>query len=441
MKQPKALVILSLVQCLKFFSHYGVRALLVLYMVEQLSFSDSRALGVSAVFCGLVEVFGILGGVIADRYLGLNRATQLGSVLLAVGYSCLLLDGALFASLSLVVLGAALFNSNITAMLGAAYAEDDPRRKRGFTLFYMMQNLGALVATVICGVVSTQYGFRPAFAVAATGMVAGLVLLLAYRAHMPQEAKPQRSSPVFVGLLCAAVVASALGAIQFEEQTLILLPWVGMILFVVFGLRLVRSRVVSKNKLRLLFAYLAALILFFAAEDQCGSTLVLLAEGATQRTVFGYNLSSTVVMAVNPLVILLFATLVARTTVRLRFAVPFALVATGFLTMCFDVVTQSIFGIMGAVFVISLAELMIGPLVMSFSSEIAAKGSPGVVMGMVPIGFSLAFLLSGTLGKMVAGAPSYPVGFTQIALMALVGGILLEVFTRRYANEPATAAA
>lgn len=151
MKDAKILTLLSLVQMWKFFSHFGVRILLVLYMVNHLHYSDTRAFGMNAVFCGLVELGGIFGGIIADRYLGLKKSILIGGWLLVAGYFALFFELSLFWAMGLIIAGSSLFSSNITALFGLAYAEEDPKRKKGFTIFYMMQNLGALTSTIICG--------------------------------------------------------------------------------------------------------------------------------------------------------------------------------------------------------------------------------------------------------------------------------------------------
>ena len=169
----KILTLLSLVQMWKFFSHFGVRILLVLYMVNHLHYSDTHAFGINAVFCGLVELGGIFGGIIADRYLGLKKSVFMGGWLLVVGYFGLFSEAGLFISMGLIITGSSLFSSNIAALLGLIYTENNSRRKKGFTIFYMMQNLGALIATIICGCIASQYGFRWAFAIASSGMIIG----------------------------------------------------------------------------------------------------------------------------------------------------------------------------------------------------------------------------------------------------------------------------
>ena len=196
MKQPKAFYLLTCLQMWKFFSNFGMRALLVLYMVDALKYSDAHAFGINAVFLGVVELSGIFGGILADRILGLRRATGIGALLITLGYCGFIFEKGINFALPLIVLGASLFAGNITALLGEAYSENDPRREKGFTFFYMMQNLGALVSTFLCGVIASLYGYRIGFAVASIGMVIGCITLFFGRQMIKDLGKPPAGKKV-----------------------------------------------------------------------------------------------------------------------------------------------------------------------------------------------------------------------------------------------------
>lgn len=441
-QQPKILHLLSFVQMCKFFSHYGIRALLVLYMVNYLHFSDSHAFGVNAVFLGLVELGGIFGGIIADRYLGLRPALMLGGSLLGVGYGCLILKKGLFLSLGMTILGGSLFSSTITALLGSAYAENDPRREKGFTIFYMMQNLGALISTLLCALIATHYGFHLGFLVASIGMLVGVLTLFWQRDLLPKlnDTLKKKHQVVLFPLLLLFLGIGFL-AVMSEKIVLPFLPWITVSVFCFFAIRLLKEPNLSKDHVRKMLIYLGGLILFFAAEDQICSSLILFSERETNRTLFGWTIPSSVIMSVNPVVIILFGTLVAR--LRAQIITPLALVAISFgslALLCLFHIGLSFFGVIAMVTIVSLAELMVGPFVSSIASEVAAKGNPGMVMGMVPIAFSLAFLLGGGFSKMVAieenaaSLTTYGVGFGKIALLALGGGILLQILMQYIKN-------
>lgn len=440
--QSKTAMMLSFAQMWEFFSYFGVRTLLVLYMVDQLQYSDSKAFGVNAVFCSLVELGGIFGGVIADKILGLRRSVILGASLLAVSHLILLLDVGIFIPMGLLVVGASLFSSNITALLALLYKENDPKRARGFTVFYMMQNLGALISTVICGFVATRYGFKAAFAVASLGIILGNLMLFFYRGlivdlgFMPKK----ECRPISVLFVLFCVFSVGVICLFYERAALTFLPWIGVGTLLYFARKLLRDVRFPKEQLYQFFVYLGALLLFFAVEDQICSSLILFSERVIQRTILGWTIPSSFIASLNPVVILLFGTVMMRKKIQMILPFLLAAFAFGILSIfCLAQIQFSVFGIMGVVVIISFAELMVGPLVLSFASEVAAKGNPGMVMGMVPIAFSLAFQLSGGFSKMVALEDSliplkvYGIGFGEVAILMIVGGCVLGFLKRRFA--------
>lgn len=435
MRQPKALPLLACAQMCKFFSHYGMRALLVLYLVEKLRFSDAEAFGINALFIGLVELGGIFGGILADRYLGLRRAFGLGALLLAAGYASLAAEKGLFFSLALIVLGSSLFTSNITAMLGAAYEEKDPRRRKGFTLFYMVQNIGALVSTAVCGIISEKYGFRAGFAFCASGMLCGCALLFAKRRLLAGLGNAPCNTKSGLLLAPAALLFGGIALVISQERMMLpILPWLTAGIFLFFAVKLLRDPDLPREKVRLLLVYLGALVLFFAAEDQICSSLMLFAERESGRTLFGWTIPSSMIMTLNPIVILVLGSILGSmfARFRIRLIIPFILVASAFALLRY----ASVFGV---IVMISLAELMIAPLIFSFASEVASKGKAGMMMGMIPIAFSLAVMLGGRMSKMVALDESgYGSGFCKVALLVLVGGIILELLRKGFSYEKRT---
>lgn len=444
MRQPKTLFILSFLQMLKFFSHYGMRALLVLYMVQSLLFSDQEAYGINAVFCGLVELGGIFGGLLADRLLGLRRALIFGTLLLSLGYLGLLFEDGFFIALGLIVMGGGLFSGNLLALLGASYLEKDARREKGFTFLYMMQNLGAFISTLLCGVAATYWGFRVGFAFAASGMLVGNLVLFLSRDLLPYH--PKKGKTRWLAPLSIVVIAALVLGISYGKTVLPLLPWLTMGFFAFFALKLWRNSLLPKPEVRTLLIFLGTLILFFAAQDQICSSLVIFSERETNRSFLGWQIPSSIIVAINPIVILLFGTVMTAVTQKMklfRITLPLTIVALAFGVVAFVSLKQiafSFFGIMGIVVLISLAELMVGPFIYSFASQIAGKGSPGMVMGMVQLSFSIAFLLGGSLSKLVAveenanNLVSYGTGFAAIALILLVGGCVLELLMKRVSD-------
>lgn len=427
MKQPKELAFMAIAQTCHFFSYYGIKGLLILFMLERLQCGDGHAFAIAAVFAALIELGGIFGGMLADKSMGFRSVITLGAASAALGYIGLLVDGWFVPSLSLIAVGSSLFSSNVTAFLSRAYGEQDSRRQRGFTIFYMVQNMGAFASTIICGIVAEVWGFTAGFGVAAVGMLVSCCLLLARGRDLGAMGKFS-FAPVAMGFI-------AYGALSFADVALPVLPWItgGALLF--FIVQLFRDPIFPKKDVQLLALYLGALILFYAAEDQICSSLLVFTETMSDRSFLGITIPSTAIMAVNPIVIFLVGLLTFKGRRRVLFPLvvtggAFALLACG--------VGISLFPVMGIVAVISGVELALGSKIYSFTSEVASRGRSGMVMGMIPLSFSIAFLGSGHLSQAVA-ATNYSMGFGLIALLLIGGGIILDILIRKVLREKDTA--
>ena len=253
--------------------------------------------------------------------------------------------------------------------------------------------------------------------------------------EMPQE-KERIAISTILGFLI--LVIGTLG-IWLEKTIFLFLPWVTAALLLFFATQLIKDSTYPREQVYKLLVYLSGLILFFAVEDQICSSLLLFAERETSRMLFGWMIPSSLITMINPMVILLFGTFIAKR--HLQIMTPFILTGSSFGVLaifCLLKLGCSMFGIMGVVIIISLGELMIGPLVFSYASEVAARGRhPGLVMGFLPIALSLAFPFSGALSNMVAidnrdfSLQIHGAGFGLIALLAFTGGLVIQLLIQR----------
>ena len=184
MGHPRGLATLFFTEMWERFSYYGMRALLVLFMTDQivtggLGFTDRTATAIYGLYTAAVYLVALPGGWIADRLLGAQRAVWFGGIIIMSGHFVLAIPStqAFFLGLVLVVLGTGLLKPNISAIVGEMYREDDPRRDAGFTIFYMGINLGAALGPIICGGLgqSDSFGWHYGFAAAGVGMLLGLI--------------------------------------------------------------------------------------------------------------------------------------------------------------------------------------------------------------------------------------------------------------------------
>jgi len=172
---PRGLYVLFGAEMWERFSFYGMRGLLVLYLTNHLRETRGTALDLYATYTGLVYLTPLLGGYVADRYLGQRKAILIGGLLMALGHFAMAFESLLSFALGLLILGNGFFKPNISTMVGQLYGPDDPRRDRGYTIFYMGINVGAFLAPLACGQLAQMYGYHWGFGLAGIGMVLGIL--------------------------------------------------------------------------------------------------------------------------------------------------------------------------------------------------------------------------------------------------------------------------
>ncbi|MCS6900079.1 MAG: peptide MFS transporter, partial [Myxococcales bacterium] len=191
-EHPQGLYVLFGAEAWERFSYYGMRALLVLYMTKHLKFDRSEALGIYAMYTGLVYLTPIAGGALADAILGRRKAVLIGGLLMALGHLAMAFESLLFYALGLLIVGNGFFKPNISTIVGGLYEENDPRRDGGFTIFYMGINLGAFFSPIVCGFLGEKIGWHYGFSAAAVGMLAGLGVLILWQKLLGNVGLPPR---------------------------------------------------------------------------------------------------------------------------------------------------------------------------------------------------------------------------------------------------------
>ena len=174
-KNPNSLTTLFFTEMWERFSYYGMRALLVLYLVNSLNYSDTDALHIYAIYTGLVYLTPIIGGYLADRYLGTQKAIFIGGITMMLGHFLMAFPNLLYLAMGLLIIGNGYFNPNISTLLGRLYKPNDLRRDSGFSFFYVGINLGAFLAPLIVGYIGETINWHYGFAIAGIGMFAGLI--------------------------------------------------------------------------------------------------------------------------------------------------------------------------------------------------------------------------------------------------------------------------
>ncbi|MXP47780.1 MFS transporter [Altererythrobacter luteolus] len=230
---PKGLFLLFLAEMWERFSYYGMRALLIFYLVQHWMFSDSEASIIYGAYTALVYITPVVGGYLADRYLGQRKAVLFGAVLLTFGHFFMAFEGSggqadptinvFWAALALIIVGSGFLKANISVIVGQLYSRTDIRRDPAYTIFYMGINVGAATASIICGYLGQTYGWQYGFGLAGIGMLIGLIFFVLGKPLLLGKGEPKDPAKLAggkeFGIYGAglAMVALCWAAIQYQE--------------------------------------------------------------------------------------------------------------------------------------------------------------------------------------------------------------------------------
>lgn len=207
---PTGLFTLFFAEMWERFSYYGMRALLLFYMIKGfLGYGDSEAYAVYGAYTALVYMTPFFGGMIADRLIGARRAVVLGGLLMAAGHLLMTVQNetGFFTALALLIAGNGFFKPNISTIVGSLYPQGSPKRDGGFTIFYMGINLGAAMSPLLCGYIGETYGWHYGFGLATIGMLTGIAVFVA---------------PILLtqALIGAGALAAAVGLIYYKPDNM-----------------------------------------------------------------------------------------------------------------------------------------------------------------------------------------------------------------------------
>ncbi len=456
-KQPRALVTLFMTEMWERFSYYGMRALLVLFMITPTSdggmgYSAPKAAGIYAIYVALVYLTPLPGGWIGDRLLGARRTVFLGGAIIAGGHIVLAIFGGagLFPALLLIIIGTGLLKPNMTAMVGGIYDYRPELRDAGFSIYYMGINLGAFLSPLVCGYLGQQVSWELGFGVAALGMILALVqYAIGIRGLGPIGAKPENpldrgeKRRFGVGVAIAVVVAAALIALDMKvlhlsADVIELLITIVIVLIPIawFGrtLRDERGNPAQRNKVLVLLALFIAAAVFWMVYDQAGSTVAIFAQDNTRDTAFGLSFPSSWFQSVNPLMIIILAPVMAVIWTALgargkQPATPYKffgglfLVAVSMLVMVFAA-HAAIDGRVAAMWLIAVfsiqtvGELMLSPVGMAAATRLSPPDRVSQTLGV--------WFLATSVGDAIGGRIAvYYDQLGQQAFFALLGVIAL----------------
>jgi len=327
---PAGLGLLFAVEMWERFSYYGMRALLVLYLVNALGWADASAYQLYGTYTGLVYLTPMVGGWLADNLLGTRRALVIGGAVIAAGHFALAFEGMpmFYTGLALIIIGTGFFKSNVSTMVGQLYADGDPRRDAGFTIFYMGINLGAFLGPLVCAYLaaSPRFGWHWGFAAAGVGMVLGLIAYLIWRnTYLPGIGLPptmddlaeRRALALSAGSGVSAWWHGPVGALAGGAFLIATVGWTWMggafatVIGGTFGIAILGSRGEDLKRVLALVIVVFFVIFFWMAFEQAGSSMNIFADRHTDRMVGNFEIPTGWFQSVNAFFILLFAPVAA----------------------------------------------------------------------------------------------------------------------------------
>ena len=463
--QPWGLAVLFFTEMWERFSFYGMRALLVLYLVKSLGYKDDDANGVLGIYAGLVYVTPMIGGWIADRWLGMRFAAIVGGLVMMLGHFAMAVPSMLHVALGLLIVGNGFFKANTSSMVGELYdGPDDPRRDGGYSIFYMGINLGAFLTPFVCGTLGERVGWHYGFAAAGVGMAIGLVTLLSFQRVLGraglregQAAIGWHNAPGIV-LWCLVSIAVVYAGL-FIGPILGGLPLAAKIVLAVVALaaavllpRVIGGKTVGGEKLtvaewkRIVAICVVTMfsVFFWMGFEQAGGSMNLFADQQTQRTMGGFEVPASWFQSINSIFIIVLGPLFALMWSwmnRSRYPLPdSAKQALGLIVLGLSFVLLDHAKVLAdatgpvspmwlfyAYLIQTVGELMLSPVGLALTSRAAPVRVAALLMGVWMLSNAAGNYLAGTLGKIMAGTGIAPYKF--LYLSAIGAGILLLLLT------------
>ncbi|WP_020605213.1 peptide MFS transporter [Spirosoma spitsbergense] len=476
---PTGLYVLFFTEMWERFSYYGMRAILLLFLIDNvrggMGLNETEGAAIYGIYTASVYLLSLPGGWIADNILGQRKSIWYGGITIMVGHIILAIPsgtGLFYSGLCVVALGTGLLKPNISTIVGELYPEGGARRDAAFSIFYMGINLGSFLGITIVGYLGQKVGWHYGFGAAAVGMGLGLITFrilgeryLGRYGNVPIKAEvtdgvartPGSNKPMIAFLVGLAAILTALQLTHVIDMTtaqglakamgtIIALVAISYFAYILLGGGLTT---VEKKRVVVLFVFFLAAALFWAGNEQQGSSLQIFADRYTDLNFFGWEMPSSWFQNFNPAFILIFSPVLASLWIflanrKLNFSVP-AKLATGlillglaYVIMVFaaklaltGVRTSALYLTFTYLF-FTLGELFLSPVGLSSFTKLAPKRFASQLMGIWFVGTSLGNLIAGLFagGFDEENVQQMPALFQSVAYFGLGAGIVMLLFAR-----------
>jgi len=465
---PRGLSTLFFTEMWERFSYYGMRGILVLFMVNALEtggmgLTDGMAAAIYGMYTAGVYLFCLPGGWMADRLLGKRRAVFIGGMIIAAGHFSMAVPTTMFFffGLILIVLGTGLLKPNVSAIVGDLYPDGGARRDAGFSIFYMGINIGALLGPLLVGYLGENVSWHLGFSAAGIGMVLGLIQYkvggkyLGSAGVLSEEAQGRTGAAwrtFAMGIAVVLVAAAALFALSSSgvltltlqgaaQATGVIIVSLAVIYFIsallFFGLD-----GDEKKRVMLIFLLFIGSAMFWSGFEQAGSSMNLFAERLTDRMIFGWEAPASWLQSINPLFIIILAPVAGSLWIRLgdrdpsiavKFGIGLVLLGIGFLVIAWGAVNASDANRVTPVWLImtyflhTCGELALSPVGLSSVTKLSPKRLVGQMMGIWFMGTALGNLIAGLVAGQFERLPLVQL-FGAVAALAIGSGLIFLVF-------------
>lgn len=458
---PRGLATLFNIELWERFSYYGMRAILLYYIVDTaanggLGLDQPLGEAVVATYGAAVYLLSVVGGWLADRVIGAQRSVFVGGVVIMAGHVSLAIPSSTtsWLGIGLVALGTGLLKPNVSTMVGHLYGERDPRKDSGFTIFYMSINIGAFFSPFLVAFLRDHWGYHAGFSAAAVGMLFALVAYVLGRGTLaplsndipnPLSSRDRARTPVLgLGLVALAVVVLLLtrllrgGWIGAVIDTVSILSVVASISYFVV---MFRSKAVTARERTHLTAYLPmwlGAVLFWMIFEQAASKMAAYAANRTDLDSLGFHFSEEWFQSVNPIAIMLLAPLFGLLWVRragrfpstpMKFATGVTLAGVSFIVLsaaaaAFPGATSPVWILVGVFVIQTVGELCLSPVGLSATTSLAPKAFASQAMALWFLAVATGQSIAAQLIRAMEGLPDGAF-FLTLGIMAVVVGLIL----------------
>lgn len=440
---PEGLFYLFFAEMWERFSFYGMRALLVLYIIKDymvsLENNEEIAYGIYAAYGALVYATPLLGGFLADRFIGYRKAIMLGGVLMALGHFFMAFptDFFFYGALGLLIAGNGFFKPNISSLVGSLYKDGDTKRDSGFTIFYMGINLGAAVAPLLCGYIGAEWGWHYGFGLAGIGMLAGVVVfwdgikkgVFGDKGLQPSEYVDKKFLNINIdkliyifGFLIVPIFAYLI-VLEADGNTflgniinILLVISVGYAGFLMYE-NYKDGKPAAANKIGAILILAVLCAVFWACFEQAGSSIVVWADKCIN---LGFMVDASQTNAINPAYIIFLAFPFALLWQKLdlwkknpntpnKFALGVGFLGLGFLVFAYSINFINDAGKLPFAtlwigwLLITTGELCLSPIGLSKVTQLSPKKSVAFFMGLWFLSSTVAHYIAGALAKLTIG--------------------------------------